>query len=263
MDVATYKIEAEIEATHWWFVGRRRLFAFEIKQIGLAREAAVLDIGTSTGTNLRMLRTLGYNNVQGLDVSDDAIRYCIEKGFHSVRQGDVCSMPFVSNAFDLILATDIIEHVDDDARAIKEIARVLKPSGAVLITVPTFRCLWGLQDKVARHKRRYRKGELLKLVMASGMQIERQYYFNYVLFIPIWLARRFIRWFRLGLTSESEVNSPTINRLLSIVFGIDTMTAPRLHPPFGVSALVLARKEPRFEFSNGSFSNGINLPRSA
>jgi len=108
MEAGAYEIEAEIEATHWWFVGRRRLFAAEIGQIGLDRDAAVLDVGTSTGTNLRMLRTLGYRNVEGLDASEEAIRFCAEKGFPRVRISDLCGMPFAPNAFDLVLATDVI-----------------------------------------------------------------------------------------------------------------------------------------------------------
>jgi hypothetical protein len=99
-----------------------------------------------------------------------------------------------------------------------------------------------LQDEIAKHKRRYRKSELLALVTSSGMRIERQYYFNYLLFLPIWFGRRLIQWLGTPLKSEAEVNSPVINRLLSLVFTADTMTAPVLHLPFGVSALVLAKK---------------------
>jgi len=73
MDIAAYGIEAEIEGAHWWFAGRRRLFAAEIERLGLDQDAMVLDIGTSTGTNLRMLRTLGFGNVQGLDASDEEV----------------------------------------------------------------------------------------------------------------------------------------------------------------------------------------------
>jgi 2-polyprenyl-3-methyl-5-hydroxy-6-metoxy-1,4-benzoquinol methylase len=245
MDIAAYEIESEIEGSHWWFAGRRRLFAAEIERIGLHRDATILDIGTSTGTNLRMLRTLGFSNVQGLDASEEAIRFCVQKGFDTVRKGDLRNMPFASDVFDFVLATDVIEHVDNDAQAMTEIARILRPGGAALITVPTFRCLWGLQDEIAQHKRRYRKSELLALVTRSGMQIERQYYFNYLLFLPIWLGRRLIQWLGTPLKSEAEVNSPAVNRLLSLVFTADTITAPALHPPFGVSALVLARKAPR------------------
>jgi len=243
MDAGIYEVEAEAEATHWWFVGRRRLFAAEIARLGLDPNGAVLDIGTSTGTNLRMLRELGFHNVQGLDSSEEAVRYCAAKGFDAVRRGDVCDMPFSSDSFDLVLATDVIEHVEDDVQAIREIARIMKPRGASLISVPAFRCLWGLQDDLGRHKRRYRQSELIRLVSNSGLRIDRQYYFNYLLFLPIWLGRRAIRWFAPGLKNEAQVNSPLLNLLLSKVFALDTATAPLLHAPFGVSALVVARKD--------------------
>jgi len=148
MEASVYAQEAMIEATHWWFVGRRKLFAAEIARAGVSNDARVLDIGTSTGTNLRMLRDLSYRQVAGLDSSQDAIRFCEEKGLGPVYRGDVCAMPFADESFDLVLATDIVEHVDDDIRAVQEIARVLAPGGTVLITVPAFKSLWGFRTRL-------------------------------------------------------------------------------------------------------------------
>src|SRR5215470_15828030 len=105
MDIATYATEAEAESTHWWFIGRRRLFAREIDKAGVPRSSRVLDVETSTGANLRLLRDLGFCSVEGLDFSPEAIRYCREKGLGLVRQGDVCAMPFADESFDLVLAT--------------------------------------------------------------------------------------------------------------------------------------------------------------
>jgi len=141
-----------------------------------------------------------------------------------------------------LLATDVIEHVDDDLLALQEVARVLKPQGFALITVPTFPSLWGLQDEVAHHKRRYRKNELLALIEKSGLQPLRNYYFNYLLFVPIWLARQIIKLTGAEFKSENEINSPVINRILTWIFRIDCLTAPLLRPPVGVSALVIAKK---------------------
>jgi SAM-dependent methyltransferase len=242
VDAATYAAEARIEATHWWFVGRRWLFAREIARLGIGRDARILDIGTSTGTNLRMLRDLGHRRVTGLDVSADAIRYCEDKGLGPVRQGDICALPFPDGSFDLVLATDVIEHVDDDGRALAEVARVLARDGTVLITVPAFPSLWGLQDRVARHKRRYRLRSLATKVESAGLTVTSRYYFNYLLFAPIWAARRIVDLFRIALASEGDVNSPLLNSLLKIVFGLDIATARRVRPPFGVSALVIARR---------------------
>jgi SAM-dependent methyltransferase len=244
MDVAAYAAEALVEKDHWWFVGRRQLFSRELASLALDQHAATLDIGTSTGTNLRMLRDLGFRNVTGLDLNDEAIRFCAEKGLGTVQKGHVNALPFADETFDLVLATDIIEHVDDDIGALRELNRALKSGGHLLITVPAFPSLWGLQDKVSHHKRRYRMRGLKAKVEAAGLTVERGYYFNFILFAPIFLARQIIRMTSLDdrLKSENEVHSPGINRILLPIFALDTRLAPMLRPPFGVSILMLARK---------------------
>ena len=243
MDIATYAVEAEVEATHWWFVGRRRLFGAELAKSGIKPTDRVLDIGTGTGANLRLLRGLGLGAVCGLDSSDEAIGYCVSKGLGSVQKGDICALPFPDESFDFVLATDVIEHVDDDAAAAREIARVLAPGGMALISVPAFQSLWGLQDRQAFHKRRYRMGPLLSLLQKAGLSPQRHYHFNYLLFAPIYLARRVIDLLRIELKSENQINSRLLNRILSIVFLFDINTAPTIRPPFGVSILVMGKKE--------------------
>lgn len=247
MDLATYAVEAEIEATHWWFVGRRDLFSSILESLGLASDAAVLEIGTSTGANLRLLRQLGYARAIGLDSSAAAIEFCRAKGLGAVDLGDACALPYADGRFDLVVATDVIEHVDQDGKALDEIRRVLKPGGYALVTVPAFPSLWGMQDTVAHHKRRYRIGPLRNRLVISGLSVERSFYFNFLLFAPIWAARQIIRLGRLRLASEGEVNAPLLNRILGAIFSLDTKLAPWLRPPFGVSILALARKPKSIE----------------
>lgn len=242
MKSSTYKAEANIEETHWWFVGRRKFFSKEISTLSLSPKSRILDVGTSTGTNLRMLRELGYADYVGLDFSDDAIRFCREKGLGEVIKGDIKELPFPDATFDLVLATDIIEHIDDDEKAMSEISRVLRTDGHVLVTVPAFMSLWGLQDDVSHHQRRYRLRQLSDLISSSGLKVEKTHYFNFLLFIPIWAARRIIRVCKPKLESENQLNSPTINRILKTVFAIDLQLASFVKPPFGVSILALAKK---------------------
>ncbi len=242
MQQSVYAVDAALERDHWWYVGRRKLFARLIEALGIARDQPVLDIGTSSGTNLRLLRDLGYSEVTGLDFSDEAIRFCAEKGLGTVLRGDITQMPFGDQTFSLVLATDIIEHVDDDLRALTEVARVLRPGCNALITVPAFPSLWGFQDDVSLHKRRYRMGPLLERIRAAGLQPGQRFHFNYLLFGPIWSARQVLKVWRHAYRSESEMNSPVINRLLSAIFNLDVLLAPRLAPPFGVSILVVAQK---------------------
>ena len=242
MDSAVFAVEAAVEESHWWFVGRRELFGREITALGLNSSSRVADIGTGTGMGLRMLRDLGFSDVRGVDMSDDAIRYCAQKGLGTVEKGNACELPFADATIDLVCATDVVEHVDDDNRALAEMVRVLKPGAYALITVPTFMSLWGLQDEKAHHKRRYRMGPLLAQIRAAGLVPARSYYFNYLLFVPIWIARQIIHFFDIKLNSENEVNSPLINRLLTAIFRFDCATASYVKMPFGVSALIVARK---------------------
>jgi SAM-dependent methyltransferase len=242
VQLEAYAVEAEVEATHWWFVGRRRLFARELARAGLRSDSAVLEVGTGTGTNLRLLRQLGVREVAGLDSNELAIQYCRSKGLGDVRHGDIRALPFGDCSFDFVLATDVIEHVEADAEALGELARVLKPGGTALLAVPAFPSLWGLQDVVAHHKRRYRMQPLLQKMRAAGLEPRRHYHFNYLLFVPIWLARRLIDLLGIKRASENEFNSPFLNRVLSAVFTFDVVTAPVLHMPFGVSILAVGAK---------------------
>lgn len=242
MDCAAYAAEAKIEANHWWFVERRRLFATLIQQAGIPADATVVDIGTGTGANLRLLREMGFARIIGIDPSAEAAHWCAEKGLGAVQKGDIRALPLSDRSADLVLATDVVEHVMEDDKALSEIRRILRPGGVALITVPAFPSLWGLQDERSHHYRRYRMGHFVQLLTLTGLAVERKFHFNYLLFVPIYLARRLMGLLRIELDSENEVNSPLLNRLLGAVFRLDIRTAPNLKPPFGVSILALARR---------------------
>lgn len=238
----TFAAEARLEESHWWFVQRRWLFEKLIREAGIKPTAAVLDIGTGTGANLRLLHDMGFSNVTGIDPSSHAARWCAAKGLGDVRQGDARALPLDDASIDFVMATDVVEHVEEDDIALKEIARVLRPGGLALITVPAFQSLWGLQDVKSFHYRRYRRGPFLRQVAAAGLSVRDSYYFNYLLFIPIFVARQIMRLLRVDMDSENELNSPLTNRVLKVVFRADVATARYIRPPFGVSILVLAEK---------------------
>lgn len=242
MKAETYAAENAVVESHWWFVCRRLLFARLITGFGIDPAAPCLDIGTSSGTNLILLTELGFTQVSGLDSSAEAIAYCAARGLPPVISGTIEAMPFADGSQRLVLATDVLEHVPDDDRALQEIARILEPGGQVLITVPTFQSLWGLQDEVSLHLRRYRLNALRRKVEAAGLTIQTSFYFNFLLFGPIWLARQILRLAKPKLASENDINSPLINRILTALFRLDLAVAPYLRPPFGVSALIVARK---------------------
>lgn len=242
MEPEVYAVEAELERHHWWFVGRHRLFGRIADRYAGGRDARVLDIGTSTGGSLRHLRERGYRNVVGTDASPEAVRFCEERGLGPIHLCDVCSLPFDDDRFDFALATDIIEHVDDDAAALREITRVIRPGGHILVTVPAFPVLWSRQDDIAHHKRRYRMPGLRRRLSEAGLEIIQSYYFNYLLFLPILVVRKVCGALGIHVENENAMTTGAVNTLLQYVFEADIRTARYLHPPFGVSILAVARR---------------------
>jgi SAM-dependent methyltransferase len=242
MDLQVTELEATLEENHWWWVGRRRLFAELLRRADPSASARVLDVGSSTGTNLRLCRELGLGHSTGMDVSLPALQFAREKGLGPVGLGDVCALPSRSGCFDVVMATDVIEHVEDDASALSELTRTLAPGGLLLLTVPAFQALWSRHDEVSHHKRRYRRDRLVELVEGAGLQLERCFYFNFLLFVPIFVIRRLLRWLRVQHTSDAALNIGLSNRVLLWIFQRDVDIAARWSPPFGVSLLALARK---------------------
>lgn len=242
MERSALEVEARVEATHWWFVGRRELLARVLEGLPRVAGRRILDVGTGTGANLRLLNDLMIGEVEGVDLSDDAIRYCQEKELGIVRKGDIRDLPFEESGFHLVLAADVLEHVEDDHQAASELYRVLKPDGTAIVTVPAFESLWGLQDEVSHHKRRYRLHSLRRTLEGAGFHVQEAFYFNSLLFAPIWIARQAIRLCRVKLASENEFNSRLMNSILTAVFRCDVRLAPRLRPPFGVSIFAQATK---------------------
>lgn len=240
MEQSVYHSEAELEQRHWWFEGRRRLFARLLKQKNIATDAVILDAGSGTGSNLRMLVDQGFLNIVGLDASPEAIRYCLQKKLPPVHQGFLTALPFPTAHFDLVLATDVLEHLDDDRAGCAEIVRVLRPGGQVLITVPAFESLWGPQDDLSHHKRRYLLPEIARVLKDCGLLVRHAYYFNYLLFPAIWLGRKLLNLMKLQLRSEADINARILNNFLLWIFDLDTRSAPWLKPRFGVSILIWA-----------------------
>jgi SAM-dependent methyltransferase len=236
-----YELEARVSASHWWFSGRRRLLRRLISGLGADRRSwCVLEVGVGTGANLPVLLASGARQVVACDVSVEALRFSSNRA--TLTRADAARLPFATNSIDLLLAADVIEHLDDDAGALREFVRVLRPGGHLILTVPAFPSLWGPQDIVAQHRRRYRRVPLLALLRDAGFLVMKCFHFNYVLFAPIWAARKLLLKLGISVDSENQINTPLLNLAITPVFLADVATAPILKPPFGVSLCVVAAK---------------------
>jgi SAM-dependent methyltransferase len=238
----TYPILFRVEQSHWWHIGRRRILSAFVEDICRRvtdRRARVLDVGCGTGANLLMLSQ--YGDAEGVDVSEDALAFCRERGLDKVKLGAAEELPYDDATFDLVTAFDVVEHIDDDLAGLKEMRRVLRPGGRVLLFVPTFMFLWGLQDDVSHHRRRYRLPELARVLEQAGFKIERTTYANITFFLPILLIRKLMQLTGLKTASENNINVSAFNGLLGRLFGAESLILRRMNLPFGVSGLVVAR----------------------
>src|SRR5215813_11541792 len=238
----TYPILFRVEQSHWWHIGRRRIladFVAEICRQVTDRRARILDVGCGTGANLLMLSR--YGDADGVDISEDALAFCRERGLDHVRQGAGEELPYDDNTFDLVTAFDVVEHMDDDLAGLSEMYRVLRPGGHALLFVPTFMFLWGLQDDVSNHRRRYRLPELRRVLEQAGFEIERSTYANITFFLPILLVRKLMRLTGIKTESENNINVSAFNGILGRLFGAERLLLQRMNLPFGVSGLCVAK----------------------
>ena len=107
-----------------------------------------------------------------IDISEEAVRN-LEKAGGKALVGSAENLPFGNDSFDLVVATDVLEHIEDDRQVLSEVSRVLKPKGYFLFSVPLRPELFNKMDAVAGHKRRYEIGGLLNLLSSKGFEVAR------------------------------------------------------------------------------------------
>ena len=239
----TYPILFRVEQSHWWHTGRRKILAGFVEEICRQvtdRRPRILDVGCGTGANLIMLSK--YGDAEGVDVSEDALAFCRERGLDKVKLGAGEALPYEEGTFDLVTAFDVVEHMDDDLAGLSEMQRVLRPGGRALLFVPTFMFLWGLQDDVSHHRRRYRLPQLRRVLEKAGFEIERATYANITFFLPILLVRKLMRLTGIKAETENSINVSALNGVLRSVLGAESTILRYLNLPFGVSGLCVAKK---------------------
>ena len=227
---------ADIERDHFWFVARRRVIADAMARLSLGSEARVLDAGCGTGANISALRPNPYSI--GVDPFSDHLARSVVAGGPSYMKGDIRSLAIRDSSIDLAMAFDVLEHVDDLA-ALRELDRVVKPGGSILITVPAMPRLWSQRDVDAGHLRRYTKRSLKAVISKAGLETQRCVPFNSVL-MPLVAASRLIK--NGSNESRERENNPSglVNKTLTAVSMTEARLINRgLRPPVGTSLLAL------------------------
>lgn len=246
--VTTSEIEkmARLEDRYWWFVGRRFIVLSLIQRFWKpqANPALILDLGCGTGGSFSLLRNWG--TVVGLDTSSVALSFALKRGMKHLVLSDAQFPPFDENSFDLVAVLDVLEHLDDDCQALREIWRVLKPKGAVVFTVPAFMSLWSVHDIALDHKRRYLYHEIHDKVVQAGFKLLHLSYAICPLLPAVFVFRKvqnLLMRNKEPATALIELPEP-LNRFLIALLKLEAALLPFVRLPFGVSLVGLAEKTP-------------------
>lgn len=242
MSPDAYLEMAETEACHWWFRGRRDILTTILAGLALPREASILEIGAGTGGNLPMLSQFG--SVSAVEMDGTALQLARKKTSDAfdIRRGKCPDdMPFPQHSFDLVCMLDCLEHIADDAGSLDCAARMLKPGGAVLITVPAYQWLWSAHDIFLHHQRRYCLRSLRALATRCGMRVDKMSYFNTLLF-PLAVAAR-IGDRLSGNQKATGAGLPPrpVNYALHRLLSTERHWLARASLPFGISLMAILR----------------------
>ena len=185
-------LHAELDAMlahdehHWWYRGRRRVLRAQLDRLALRDDSRILDAGCGSGRTLDELED--YGTATGVDIDDTAVAAARARG-HDAVPAAIERLPFAEASFDLITCLDVLEHLPDDVRALRELRRVARPGAALVVTVPAYPALWSAHDERNLHYRRYVRQGVRRAAGAAGWRFVRDSHFNGVLLAPAAVMR--------------------------------------------------------------------------
>lgn len=253
MNPGLYAQLARIEDRHWWHVSRRKQVEDILSRLPLDKTSWGLDIGCGTGGNRNVLAKYCAKAV-GLDNSPDALRWAVHKWPRSeLIRGDANHLDklFLPGTFGLVTVFHVLYHqwIRDEGDVLKQVFRVLKPGGYLVITEPAFPCLTRRHDVQDMGKTRYRLGTFKRLLREAGLEVMLGTYVSCVGFLPA-LMIKWVERMR-GINNiddadpvgELEIPQAWINQFLSGVMGLERKIVRWTgYIPAGVSLLCVARR---------------------
>ncbi len=248
MEPEQYQVMARRETRHWWYSGMRRVaLAVLADAVGDRSALRILDAGCGTGGTTVALRRFG--SVVGIDLAWEALAPARARGLQGqLARGSVELLPFADGSFDVVTSFEVIYHlgVGSDVQALRELRRVLKPGGLLLLRVPAHDWLRGEHDRLVHTRHRYTRTEVVDKLRDTGFKAERISWANSALFVPAAAKRLLERGngHANDAASEPDLWQPPepLNMLLESAVAVEALAIPRGVPlPFGLSVLALAR----------------------
>lgn len=220
---------ASLEDRHWWYRERRELLRRDLVGVPVG---TALDVGAAGGGNTRVLREGGWRSI-ALEYGQDGAEVAAERGLPVVR-ADATRLPVADASLDLVVAFDVLEHIDDDLAAVCDIHRAVRPGGGFLVAVPADPRLWSPHDDAVGHVRRYTRATLRAVLEHGGFEIESMRSWMVLLRPVVSLARR------RSTGSDLDEVPRWLNAALGVVVAAERALPVQSLP--GVSLLVRARR---------------------
>jgi SAM-dependent methyltransferase len=250
MDPNAYRQFLELERTHWWFRGRRKVYFGLLRHhLGGRRLDRALDLGCGMGGFLDGIDEFA-REVWPSDVDTASLVHCRERGHSGGVVSSGYSLPYADRSFDLVCMFDVLEHIPDDAAVVREVARILRPGGLLFVSVPAYQFLYANNDRIAQHERRYTRPRLRAVFEQAELEVERNTHANVLLFpviLPTVLAIKagealFDREASSEHTNLSWPLPKVVQDLLYGLFAAELPVTRRLDWPVGHSIAAIARR---------------------
>ena len=245
MDDSLYEEMWRTENKHWWFVARRRIVTALVHRFAPTTEGAwkICELGCGTGGNLA--EWADSHDVVGVDASPRALEFAQRRLGDRVTIGRLPSpLPLPSGSFDVVLSTDVFEHIEEDSASVESAIELLRPGGVLIATVPAYQWLFSPRDRHHHHFRRYGKRQFTELFNRPTTEVELISHYNSFLFPPAAAARLWSKWFP-SRSSSQDVKIPAapVNRLLTSIFASELhLLRRRIGMPFGLSLVAVVRR---------------------
>lgn len=228
-----------VELSHWWFRGRRSLLQKLVGEIARRRPGSlrILDYGCGTGGNTQTYESFG--SVVGIEPDAFAVRAAQARGGASYCQANGTQLPFRPATFDVAVASDVLEHIEDDATAVSELARVVRPGGSIVVSVPAHQWLFSEHDTALHHFRRYSRAALRRLLSQGGLRLRRMSYWNTTLFPLVCVHRLLQRPSSKPPRSDARLAPRVINEVLAGLLGGEAELLRHVTLPWGLSLVAV------------------------
>jgi ubiquinone/menaquinone biosynthesis C-methylase UbiE len=235
---------ARAERDHFWFRGFRRFMAPLLAEAVRGRpEPAILDCGCGTGHNLSMLRQ--YGRAAGVDLTWTGLAYARGKGERAIAQATVTRLPFADARFEVVTSFDVIYALENDAEAaaLREMFRVLRPGGYLVLNAAAMDLLKGNHSVLANEVRRYSRATLTEKLTRAGFNVRRMSYTNATI-LPVVAAVRLLQRMSGHEESQQEISIPPapVNAALTAALAVEAALVRIVNMPFGSSLMALAQK---------------------